>query len=64
MWSVFLITRMAIEELLAADYQMVSNSTFSGQTHLNLRTSLASRFAMMRLVKAHPVDLLYRPLQK
>jgi predicted component of viral defense system (DUF524 family) len=28
MWSVFLITRMAIEELLATGYQMVSNSTF------------------------------------
>lgn len=28
MWSVFLITRMAIEELLVAGYQMTSNSTF------------------------------------
>ncbi len=28
MWSVFLITRMAIEELLSAGYQMISNSTF------------------------------------
>ena len=28
MWSVFLITRMAIAELLAAGYQMVSNDTF------------------------------------
>ncbi|HEY4035763.1 MAG TPA: DUF2357 domain-containing protein [Ktedonobacteraceae bacterium] len=63
MWSVFLITRMAIEELLAADYQMVSNTTFYQIEKNAFQFDVRKNVASIVLKKENRrVEIKYEPI--